>query len=61
MPNMALSFNRSTFQFSKSEEQLGKRSDVALSILFSNHFGSFLVDFVSILTIDLKYDRDLNM
>ena len=33
-------FDRLTFQLSKSEEQLEKLSDVALSTLFSNPFGS---------------------
>ena len=57
---MTLTFDRLTFQLSKSKEQFGNLSDVALSTLFSNPFGSFWVDVLSKLTIDLKYDIDLN-
>ena len=51
---MTLTFDRLTCQLSKSEEKLGNLSDVALSTLFSNPFGSFWVDFLSKLTIDLE-------
>ena len=56
---MTLTFDRLTFQLSKSEEQLGNLSDVALLTLLSNLFGTFWVDFQSKLTIGLKDGTDL--
>ena len=57
---MTLTFDRLTFQLSKSEEQLGNLYGVALSTLFSNPFGSFWVGLLSTLTLDLEDDIDLN-
>ena len=53
---MTLTFNRLTFQLSKSEEKLGNLSDIALSTLFSNPFGPFWIIFLSKLTLDLIDD-----
>ena len=57
---MTLTFKKMTFQWSRSVEQLGNLSDVALSTLFSNPIGPDLVDFLSNLTLDIKDDLDLN-
>ena len=43
--HMTLTFDRYTFQLSKSEEQFGNLSDVALPTLFSNPFGPFWLIF----------------
>ena len=57
---MTLSFDRLTFQLSNSEDQIRNLSDVALSTLFNNPFGSFLVDLLFKSTLDLIDDLDLN-
>ena len=57
---MSLTFDSLTFQLSNSEEQRGNLSDVALSTLLINPFGSFLVDSMSKLTLDLIDDLGLN-
>ena len=57
---MTFNFDRLTIQLSNSEEQLGNLSDVTLSTLFINPFESILVDLMSILTLDLIDDIDLN-
>ena len=57
---MLLTFDRLSFQQSKSEEQLGSLSDVALSTLFSNPIGSCGFDFLFKLTLDLEDDLDIN-
>ena len=38
-PTMTLTFDRLTFQMSKSEDNYGNLSNVVLSTLFSNPFG----------------------
>ena len=55
-----MTFDRLTFQLSNSAEQLGNLSEVALSTLFINLFGSFMVDLMSKLTIDQIDDLELN-
>ena len=57
---MALTFDRLTIQLSNSEEQFRNLSDVALSTLLSNQFGSFLVDLLLKLTLGPIDDHDLN-
>ena len=51
---MTLTFDRLTFQLSKSEEQPGSLSNVALSTLFCNPFRSFLVNFCQNLPLTLN-------
>ena len=58
--NMALTFDRLTFQLSNSEEQLENLYDIALSTLFSSPFGSDWVDLLSKLTLYLVDDLDLD-
>ena len=57
---MTLTFDRLTFHLSKSEEQLANLSDVALSTSVSNPVGSYWVEFLAKLTLDLEDDIDLN-
>ena len=59
-PNMTLTFDRLTFWFSNSEEQVRNLFDAALSTWFINPFGSVLVDLMSKLTLDFIYDIDLS-
>ena len=56
---MTLTFDRVTFQLSKSEEQLGSLADVVLSLLSSNPVGSYRVEFVSEFALELLVDLDL--
>ena len=46
--SMTLTCAKLTFHLRLSKEYLGNLSDVALSTLFRNPFGSFLVDFCQI-------------
>ena len=58
---MALTYDGLTFRWSKSEEQLGNLSDVALStFIFSDLFEPIWFDCLSKLTLDLEDDPGLN-
>ena len=57
---MILIFDRLTFQLSNSEEKLGNLPVIALFALFSNPFGSVLVDLLAKMTLDLIDDIDFD-
>ena len=60
MTQYYLDLDRFNLNLSKSEEQLGNLSDVALSTSLRNPLGSFWVDFLSKLTLYLEDGIELN-